>query len=73
MATSVEKMSCEEKNTLIQNLAQCIQKHGFENDIKITQYRETVCALGAKEVQDNFQIKIEKTFAPDVKDRVKAF
>ena len=73
MSKSISTMDAAEKAALIQSLSDCIKKHGFEKELKVTQYRETVCALAANEVQDTLVLKIEKTFAPDVKDRVNAF
>ena len=66
-------MAFADTDALIEALKGCITKHGFENDIQIVKYRETVCALAAPTVDDKQMIKIEKQFSPDYKDRVKAF
>ena len=68
-----DKMSVEYQNELVKKLGECIAKHGFENDIKVTKYRETVCALAQGTVDDKQLLKIEKQFSPDRKEAVAAF
>ena len=71
--SKVSEMSTEDRKGLITKIAECIKKHGFENDVKVKTTRETVCNMKETDVEDNFGIVIEKMFSPDKKAAVDAF
>ncbi len=49
---------------------------GFEelkDKVKIKISRETVCALAATDMQDNFSMAVTGSLAPELKEKVDAF
>lgn len=67
--TDIKKV--EDRNALIEKLSNCIKSHNL--DLTVDTSRETVCALAASTVEDKFEVKVEKKFGPDMKEKVDAF
>lgn len=70
--TSVSEMSAEDRQALVQRIGEVVKKHQLEG-VKVETSRETVCQLNAPVMQDNFSISVEKSYPPEMKEKVDAF
>ena len=54
------KMSQDERDTFVGEVADVVKKHGLESKLKIEVVRETVCAFAADKVEDKFTLSLSK-------------
>jgi thiol-disulfide isomerase/thioredoxin len=72
--SAVKDMTAEERAELVGKIGDCLLKYDdLKSKVKIKTSRETVCALAAAEMQDEFSITVSGSFGPDMKESVEKF
>jgi len=69
----VAKMTPDQRSELTGKIGECLLKYDdLVSKVKIKTSRETVCALAADEIEDNFTMKVEGSLGPELKEQVDA-